>query len=183
MPRDESNNPTERISRVMAEYETWIKYADELWRHGAAHAPGYFIEGMIPRPRAEEFAREKAFLEVMGRRARYYRKIRRGQRIIRDEAAVTRVQPIDNLANYRKTAQYAITHGYCLQGEAQYTDIEMIVCIMEGVGIQNFLASVRGPNNKRIPIEDLNLEYEGLDTDGANDALQSTREPDNPDPP
>jgi hypothetical protein len=158
--RQQANNPTERMERVMAEYATWIAYADALWNHGRANANWLFPDGMFIRPRAEEYAREKAFLEVNAKRARYNRNVNRGKRVIRDEIEAARPQPIDNLVNYRKAAQYAIDNGYCLQGEAPYTDVETLIIILEGVGIQTFLSTVRGPNNKKIPINELNLEYD-----------------------
>jgi hypothetical protein len=160
MPRLESNNPTERISRVINEYETWIKEYDRLWEAVRYMEGGALMLMDFQRPRAEEFIREKEFLHSSQRRTRFNRTTMRAKRIIRDELEAARPQPLDNLANYRKAAQYAIDNGYCLQGEAPYTNIEMLIMILEGVGIQTFLSTVRGPNNKKIPINELNLEYD-----------------------
>lgn len=159
MPRLETNNPTERIMRVIAEYGTWIAAFDQLTRD--VKELGIPIN-LVPRPLATEFTRETEFLHSNQRRARYNRSAMRTKRVLRDEREAQRARPRENPSNYRKAAQYAVTNGFWLQGEGPPPTVDMLMVIIEGVGLQTFLSSVRGPNNQKIVVEDLGLEYEGL---------------------
>jgi hypothetical protein len=161
MPRLEENNPTERIMRVIQSFEIWIKEYDRLRAAVQELEGGVILLVDFQRPSIGEFAREKAFLHTNATKARYYRKRLRGKHIIEEANKANRPELRESPANHRKAAEYAITHGYCLQGADPYTDIEVIICVIEGVGLKIFLDSVRGPNNKKIPINELGLEYVG----------------------
>jgi hypothetical protein len=192
MPRLTENNPSDRLQRLLAEYDKWIR-AHELLVTSLGYHDNEVVRQLhyqsLPMPPKLEHMRESVFQHHTRKHTLYNRKhsiARRREikeRTYTDGVLDDPLNPRVRLNLYENSRENAEQIADNIHNPG--LDHEQLVNLILQVDINEFIA------NHQIPVKELQLKRKPLNlgkregqTDGVNeDALQSTREPDNPDPP